>query len=63
MNPATAFATTFADQLWLSGVEHVCLAPGSRSAPLAMAFARHGRLRVWVHLDERSCSFFALGLA
>ena len=57
------FAITFADQLALSGVEHVCLAPGSRSAPLAMAFARHPRLRLWVMVDERSCSFFALGLA
>jgi 2-succinyl-5-enolpyruvyl-6-hydroxy-3-cyclohexene-1-carboxylate synthase len=57
------FAITFADQLAASGVEHVCLAPGSRSAPLAMAFARHPRLRVWVMVDERSCAFFAVGLA
>lgn len=63
MNPAPAFATTFVDQLWLSGVRHACLAPGSRSAPLAMALARQGRIRLWVHIDERSCSFFALGLA
>ncbi len=57
------FAITFADQLAASGVEHICLAPGSRSAPLAMAFARHPRLRVWVMVDERCCSFFAVGLA
>src|SRR5947207_279026 len=41
----------------------VCLAPGSRSAPLAMAFARHHGLRTRVLIDERSCSFFAVGLA
>ncbi len=57
------FALTLADQLAACGVEHVCLAPGSRSAPLAIAVARHPRLRHWVHIDERSCGFFALGLA
>ncbi|TMF84620.1 MAG: hypothetical protein E6I08_15530 [Chloroflexi bacterium] len=57
------FATGFADQLARSGVMEVCLAPGSRSAPLAMAFARHHGLRTRVLIDERSCSFFAVGLA
>lgn len=58
-----AFAATLADQLAAGGVAGVCLSPGSRSAPLAMAFARHPGLRVYVHIDERSCAFFGLGLA
>jgi len=58
-----AFAATFVDELARCGLDAVCVAPGSRSAPLAMAFARHPGVRVWMHLDERSASFFALGMA
>src|SRR5256885_91452 len=58
-----SFAATFVDELARCGLEAVCVAPGSRSAPLAMAFARHPGVRVWMHVDERSAAFFALGLA
>ncbi len=45
-----------------SGVRHVVVSPGSRSTALAVSAHRSG-LRVWVHHDERSAAFFALGLA
>jgi 2-succinyl-5-enolpyruvyl-6-hydroxy-3-cyclohexene-1-carboxylate synthase len=66
VNPATAFGTTFADELIRCGLREAVLAPGSRSTPLAMALfdaERQGRLRLHVRIDERSASFTALGLA
>lgn len=57
------YVGAFVDELARCGIHHVCLCPGSRSTPLAVMFAEEERLKVWTHLDERSCAFFALGLA
>ncbi|GAA4384616.1 2-succinyl-5-enolpyruvyl-6-hydroxy-3-cyclohexene-1-carboxylic-acid synthase [Hymenobacter koreensis] len=45
------------------GITDVVLSPGSRSAPLTIAFARHPGLRVRVVPDERAAAFIALGIA
>jgi 2-succinyl-5-enolpyruvyl-6-hydroxy-3-cyclohexene-1-carboxylate synthase len=66
VNPSTAFATVLADELVRCGLAEAVIAPGSRSAPLALALhdrASRGELRLHVRIDERSAAFLALGLA
>jgi len=62
MDVAQTFAATFVDELAAQGVEYACVSPGSRSAPVAMALQRHPRIKVIIHVDERSGSFFGVGL-
>ena len=45
------------------GVRHAVMAPGSRSAPLAVALARCPAIAATVVLDERAAGFMALGIA
>jgi 2-succinyl-5-enolpyruvyl-6-hydroxy-3-cyclohexene-1-carboxylate synthase len=63
LNPATALATVLVDELVRCGLTDVVLAPGSRSAPLALALHAESRVRLHVRVDERSASYLALGLA
>ena len=59
----TAAARALVAGLARAGVRDVCITPGSRSTPLTIAFAQQTVVRPWLHLDERSSAFFALGLA
>ena len=66
MNPSTALATVLVDELVRGGVREAVLAPGSRSAPVALALHAadaDSSLRLHVRIDERSAAFLALGLA
>jgi 2-succinyl-5-enolpyruvyl-6-hydroxy-3-cyclohexene-1-carboxylate synthase len=63
---AHSLSLAVVQSLWAGGVRDVVLAPGSRSAPLALtlfAADRAGDLRLHVRVDERSAGFLALGLA
>ncbi|MEF8850843.1 MAG: 2-succinyl-5-enolpyruvyl-6-hydroxy-3-cyclohexene-1-carboxylic-acid synthase [Haloarculaceae archaeon] len=60
-NRATLWGELIVDELVAAGVEAACLAPGSRSTPLTVAFANHPDVETFSVLDERSAAFFALG--
>lgn len=45
------------------GVTHVVISPGSRNAPLSIAFDEDPHFEVFVVPDERVAAFYALGMA
>lgn len=45
------------------GVVDAILSPGSRCAPLTLAFARHPKIKTRTISDERSAAFIALGMS
>jgi 2-succinyl-5-enolpyruvyl-6-hydroxy-3-cyclohexene-1-carboxylate synthase len=51
------------DGLYLMGLRQVVVCPGSRSAPLTLAFARHGGFQIFTVVDERSAAYIAMGQA
>jgi len=67
LNPTPRLNRLWADliveELIRCGVDFFCLAPGSRSTPLAAALARNPKARTLIHFDERGTAFAALGYA
>lgn len=45
------------------GLRRAVVSPGSRSAALTLAFARHPAIQTYVLPDERAAGYFALGLS
>lgn len=62
-NTNTLWASILAETLQRLGLTTAVISPGSRSAPLTIAFAQNNQIETIPILDERSASFFALGIA
>ena len=58
-----AFSDAFVEELARSGLRHACICPGSRSTPLVISLTQQTDVKTWVHLDERSAAYFALGMS
>ncbi|GAK85024.1 2-succinyl-5-enolpyruvyl-6-hydroxy-3-cyclohexene-1-carboxylic-acid synthase [Vibrio ponticus] len=54
---------TLLEELTRFGVEHICVAPGSRSTPLTLEADANDKLTLHTHFDERGLGFLALGMA
>ena len=64
-NNSTSLARVVVRQIIESGVSDVVISPGSRNAPLSLAFyaaAQEKLINVHVRIDERTAAYFALGL-
>ena len=57
------WAAVILEALTRHGVQHVCIAPGSRSTPLTLAAAENCAFVHHTHFDERGLGHLALGLA
>ena len=58
-NPTWAYHII--NQLCENKITYFCIAPGSRSTPLALAVAKHKKAKAFIHHDERALAFHALG--
>ena len=45
------------------GIQRICICPGSRNTPLTLAFTKNLKFDCSSHIDERSASFFAMGIS
>ena len=65
MSASTSLARTIVRQIIEAGITDVVISPGSRNAPLSLAFnaaAAKKLITVHIRIDERTAAFFALGL-
>ena len=66
INPSTLLARVIVRQILEAGLTDVVISPGSRNAPLSLAFyqaSKKNLIKLHVRIDERTAAFFALGIA
>jgi len=66
MSQATRLARVIVRQIIEAGITDAVISPGSRNAPLSLAFVTAqdlGLIKLHIRIDERTAAFFALGLA
>jgi 2-succinyl-5-enolpyruvyl-6-hydroxy-3-cyclohexene-1-carboxylate synthase len=66
LNTSTTLARTIVRQILEAGITDVVISPGSRNAPLSIAFfqaAEQNLIKLHTRIDERTAAFFALGIA
>lgn len=56
------WANKIINVLYNLGIEYACICPGSRNSPLTYAITS-SNIKCFSHIDERSASFFALGIS
>lgn len=59
----TSYVNQFVETIKQAGVQDIVMCPGSRSTPLAYAFAKSEGFQFYRQIDERSAGYFALGIA
>lgn len=58
----TKYVLRLTHSLVQQGANQAVISPGSRSTPLAYAFTDSDDMQTYMHTDERSAAFYALGL-
>jgi 2-succinyl-5-enolpyruvyl-6-hydroxy-3-cyclohexene-1-carboxylate synthase len=65
INESTKLARVIVRQILEAGVTDVVISPGSRNAPLSLAFfaaSKRELIKLHTRIDERTAAFFALGI-
>jgi len=65
VNNSTSLAREIVRQIIEAGITDVVISPGSRNAPLSLAFfeaSQEGLIKLHIRIDERTAAFFALGI-
>jgi 2-succinyl-5-enolpyruvyl-6-hydroxy-3-cyclohexene-1-carboxylate synthase len=62
-NINTVWSSLLVEELLRNQIDYFCISPGSRSAPLTVAIARHPQAKKILCHDERGAAFHALGYA